>query len=430
MPQNPVVDGRADPLAEVLIEALAPSSTSAGTVLSELLRAARLHLGMAIGFISRFEEGHRVFLYVDAQEDSRLVQAGAREPLEDTYCARVADGRLPEVLHDAREHPEARALPATERAGVRAHISVPIRRADGEIYGTFCCFGPRPDTSLSKRDVALLKTFAHVAAKFLEHDHAQRVRERSARERIEAVLRERRLEMVWQPIVHLADGTIVGVEALARFPGPPKRTPDVWFNEAASVGMAAELEHVAASKGLELLDDAPPGPYVACNFSAAAILHGDLDATLRGRSLDRVVLEITEHDVITDYAALRDALAPFRARGLRLAIDDVGAGYASMRHILRLEPELIKLDLSLVRDIDTDVARQALVAAFVSFAKTTGAQLVAEGVETAAELEALRALDVDRAQGYHLYKPSAAIDLPWPGQGSFVLDVSDRAPDR
>lgn len=118
-----------------------------------------------------------------------------------------------------------------------------------------------------------------------------------------------------------------------------------------------------------------------------------------------MVLEITEHDIIEDYEALSEKLEPLRQEGLRIAVDDAGAGYASFRHILRLLPDVIKLDMSLTRDLDSDITRRSLAASLVSFARETGARLVAEGVETQAELDALKRLGVDKAQGFHLYQP-------------------------
>lgn len=118
-----------------------------------------------------------------------------------------------------------------------------------------------------------------------------------------------------------------------------------------------------------------------------------------------IVLEITEHSTVQDYDKLEYTLRPLRARGMRLAVDDAGAGHSSFRHILRLQPEYIKLDISLTRNIDADPARRALAAALIGFASETGSELIAEGVETEAELATLRALGIHKAQGYLLGRP-------------------------
>jgi EAL domain-containing protein (putative c-di-GMP-specific phosphodiesterase class I) len=117
-------------------------------------------------------------------------------------------------------------------------------------------------------------------------------------------------------------------------------------------------------------------------------------------------LEITEHEAIDDYATLADALAPLRERGLRVAVDDVGAGYASLRHALQLAPDMVKMDISLTRDIDRDAGRRALATALISFAAETDMTIVAEGIETAGELHALRELGVKYGQGFYLARPA------------------------
>lgn len=140
------------------------------------------------------------------------------------------------------------------------------------------------------------------------------------------------------------------------------------------------------------------------NVSPATVLAGGLEALLAELPQWRVVIELTEHRQVTDYAALRAALAPLRRRA-RLAVDDVGAGYSGLRHLLDLRPDIIKLDMSLTRDVDTDPARGVLAQAMVRFASEIGSVVVAEGVETQGELAALRAFGVTHAQGYHLSRP-------------------------
>jgi EAL domain-containing protein (putative c-di-GMP-specific phosphodiesterase class I) len=145
--------------------------------------------------------------------------------------------------------------------------------------------------------------------------------------------------------------------------------------------------------------------YLAINVSPETVLAGQLDDVLDDVAVERIVLEITEHAAIASYEQLAAALDPLRARGLRVAVDDAGAGYASFRHILRVRPDLIKLDMALTREIDRDHARRALASALITFARETGTSIVAEGVETFEELRTLRQLGVRVAQGYHLGRP-------------------------
>jgi EAL domain-containing protein (putative c-di-GMP-specific phosphodiesterase class I) len=165
------------------------------------------------------------------------------------------------------------------------------------------------------------------------------------------------------------------------------------------------LELHALRLALDALPSIPPEIRLNVNASPDLVLTEHLGRALEGAPLGRLVLEITEHAAIEDYGPLNRALGPLRARGLGLAVDDAGAGYASFRHVLNLKPDFIKLDVSLTRSIDSDPARAALAGALIAFARETGGKIVAEGVETASELRALEALKVDKVQGYFLGKP-------------------------
>lgn len=222
---------------------------------------------------------------------------------------------------------------------------------------------------------------------------------------------QRGVAVALQPIVNLNTGEIVSVEALARF--SDGRSPDKWFSEATSLGLGTALELAAIEGAMARMSELPRSASLNVNVSAATASTPALSKTLANAPVGRVVLEITEHVPVTDYPALAAALAGLRARGVRVAVDDAGAGFASMQHVLRLQPDVVKLDASLVRGMDSEPAQRALVSALVSFASETGCSLVAEGIETAGELDAVRALGVTCAQGFHLGMPEAAGPTRW-----------------
>jgi EAL domain-containing protein (putative c-di-GMP-specific phosphodiesterase class I) len=224
------------------------------------------------------------------------------------------------------------------------------------------------------------------------------------------VLRADGLRMVYQPIVDVTTGLVVGFESLARFTSDPYRTPDIWFAEAGQVGRLVELESQAIRLALAGAAGLPDSVYVTVNASPETIVKGALADVLRGQPLERLVVEVTEHQAIERYEDIAEAIAPLQRRGLRIAIDDAGAGYASFRHVLNLHPHIVKLDNSITRAIDVDRSRRALAAALCGFAAETGCGIVAEGVETAAELDAVRALGIGKAQGYHLGRPMSFVD--------------------
>ncbi|HYR84250.1 MAG TPA: EAL domain-containing protein [Terriglobia bacterium] len=375
-------------------------------LLPDFLRAVRSHLGMDVAFLSEFTDGQRVFRHVDSSLENQPVKVGGADPLEASYCQRVVDGRLPELIQDATAVPAAMELPVTRALPVGAHLSVPIKLKDGSVYGTFCCFSFTPDLSLNQRDLGMMRVFADLAADVIERNLEKGKQRDEKAKRIQSVISGDGLSIVYQPIINVAQDKVVGFESLTRFSATPLRGPDVWFNEAASVGMGAQLEMRAVELAMAALDSLPQDVYLSFNVSPEALINGDLRRVLEGMLLERLVLEITEHATIDEYSELTNALAPLRTQGLRLAVDDAGAGFASFRHILRLQPDIIKLDMSLTRDIDTDAARRALASALIRFAHETGSKIVAEGVETASELRVLRSLGVNKAQGYFLGRPA------------------------
>jgi len=265
----------------------------------------------------------------------------------------------------------------------------------------------------------LLETVA-LHRRLEEHNHALRTRieahaalERDAsaalrrrHQRLDDVLATGALAMVYQPIVAIDDSTVVGAEALARFATEPPRPPNEWFDEAAALGRDIELELAAIDMAIAGLDRLPAHAFLSVNASPTTVRSAGLHDLLSRTDAERVVIEITEHQRIDDYEPVQNALQQLRTIGVRVAVDDTGAGYASLTHILRLQADILKLDIGLTRGIDHDPVRRSLAAALVAFAHDTGAHIVAEGVETAAELDELRTLGVTWAQGYHLARPS------------------------
>jgi EAL domain-containing protein (putative c-di-GMP-specific phosphodiesterase class I) len=250
--------------------------------------------------------------------------------------------------------------------------------------------------------------YAEELRELYEKEQAQAAALRAEKEQAERILKvlERGLiKMVFQPIADLADGRVTGVEALARFNVEPSRTPDVWFEEAEAVHLREELELAAVRLALGHPELLPGGTYLSINLSPETVTSARFAELLPDVPAESVVLEVTEHARVEDYEALGDALKDFRARGGRLAVDDAGAGFASLKHILRLAPEVVKLDREVAQGIDVDRPRRALAAALISFAFDIGADVVAEGIETQAEVDALRDLGVPYGQGYFLARP-------------------------
>ena len=225
-----------------------------------------------------------------------------------------------------------------------------------------------------------------------------------ARARMRRVCTGAELEIVFQPLVDLENNDFVAYEALARFPEDPERTTSGWFAAARELGVGAQLELTAIRAALGHLDDIPPETALAINVSPTVAITDEFFELVLPVA-HRLIIELTEHEPVHDYEAVVEGLADLRRLGARVAIDDVGAGFASLRHILRLAPDIVKLDLSLTHGIEDDPNVHALTEALVRFSENTGALITAEGIETTSELRLLRMLGIDHGQGYLLGRP-------------------------
>ncbi|MDZ7803980.1 EAL domain-containing protein [Thiohalophilus sp.] len=399
------------PIRDMLTISGEPENYTSKEFISRLLTIIRRHLKMDVAFISELVDGRRYFRHVDAKQGEDRVKVGGSDPEEDSYCLQVIEGRLPELIQDANDLEEARKLAATKDFPIGAHLSVPIRLENGRIYGTFCCFSTHPDHSLNERDLAMMHAFSEVAAEQIEQDLEEREKHNEIKHRISRVIDNELLNPVFQPIYDITTNTPTGFESLTRFKAEPARTPDVWFNEAAQVGLGVDLEIMALRRVLAEAERISSGYYVSVNLSPKTLLDGHIEELLCTQPDGRLVLELTEHAVVDCYEDLVDALLPLRNYGVRLAVDDAGAGFASFRHILALKPDIIKLDISITRNIDRDANRCELARGLMGFAHAVGSKIVAEGVETEAELDALRKIGIDMAQGYLLGKPMSVSEL-------------------
>jgi EAL domain-containing protein (putative c-di-GMP-specific phosphodiesterase class I) len=375
-------------------------------VVQRLLHLLRRTVGMEVAWTSEFRGSSQVLRFVDVAPGLPGPVPGTEVPLSEAYCVRVLAGAMPPFIPDTRLDPEAVLIPATQEMHLGAYLGVPLVGPDGAVEGMVCATSTAPRPELSADDVATARLIADV----IQDVHRRALSSSAAQRRRRALLDEvvdlcqgHGRHVVLQPVVELRTGREVAVEALTRFDDASRNTAQ-WFATASALGLGHDLELAAAVSALEAAADG--GRAVAVNLSPDVIVQGALDRLLVGSDPQGVVVEVTEHAPVESYAALDRALAGHRERGLRVAVDDVGAGYASMAHVVRMHPDIIKIDLSLVRGIDHDPVRQALVEALTVFGRRLGADVVAEGVETAAEREALVALGVTYAQGFLFGPPT------------------------
>jgi EAL domain-containing protein (putative c-di-GMP-specific phosphodiesterase class I)/DNA-binding response OmpR family regulator len=363
-----------------------PEATAEGTaaVLCDEVRALRHLAGAALVVFS--STGVLPLALKGEAPDGVAPQV----PLPAEAAARVRSMARNGPWLDHRDGGVAWAPFGTEREPVGALALVPVHRERGRVPP-----GAGAQLLAAAIDFAAVAEGLMTPSLLASGGRAQRAA-------LDDVLRQEAFTPVYQPIVSLADGQVTGFEALTRF--TDGADPKLRFAEAAALGRGIDLEAATLTAALRAAAALPPRAWLSVNVSPSLVLsNGVLTRLLVGCPLS-LVLELTEHDPVDDYAELCDALAALRPAA-RLSVDDAGSGFASLRHVLALEPDFVKLDQSWVSGIHVDPARQALVAGLGHFASRTGAALIAEGIETDRERGMLADLDVDLGQGFLFGRP-------------------------
>jgi EAL domain-containing protein (putative c-di-GMP-specific phosphodiesterase class I) len=388
-----------DTTAEVAQVFEAFSTLSPSDVIDMALGAARAHLGMELAFVAETGGGEHVVRFTNGDTSTTGVRRHQRRRLEETICGLVLAGQLPNVIADTRSVPALRGYP------VRGYAAVPITLRDGSTFGMLCVVSTRR-RRLTARHLEALHLLGDVVARQIEGQHQRWTTHCGQLMAVSSAVAAGDPRIAHQPIVDLHDGRVVGAEALARFESQPSQPSNLWFSQAWAVGYGSELELQAVERALTTLSALPDDTFLSINVSPK-LPHLDAFAALMERvPLHRVVLELTEHCRLDDPGALRSALRGLRRRGLRIAVDDAGAGFAGLTRILDLNPDFIKLDASLVRYVHADPSRAALAAALVMFATSMGCTIIAEGVEKPAQADVLSHLGIHLAQGYLIGRPA------------------------
>ncbi len=404
-----LMDTGVNPLQQVLEYSELDSQShaqNASRLIQEILKVTRIQLDMEVAFVSRFIDGARVFQYVDSSAGVHIIAVGDGGPANESYCQQVVDMVTPQLIKDAQQEPSVAHLAATKAVPVGAHLSVPIYLAGGRCYGTFCVFSRKPNPELSNADLAGFKLMSSIVTNLLTDIAYSQVQFDELKRQVAYVIAEQRTFLLAQPIVDIHDDSHhVGFEALCRVEGqawPPEKL----FKDAQLVGLSMELNSVVVRAALSLLPQLHAEQYLAINVTPDFIASETFLHALQGADLAQVVIEITEHAAVNNYSKMMDNIEKVRAMGAKIAIDDVGAGYSSFRHILKVHPDIIKLDRSLIEAIDHDIEKQRLLSALVPFANQMGYKIVAEGVETYDELMTLAANGIELVQGYYFAKPA------------------------
>jgi EAL domain-containing protein (putative c-di-GMP-specific phosphodiesterase class I) len=397
--------------------------------LPRLVELAHRHLDLDLVFVDELTDHAFSLRAVAGENESFGIDRSSESSWHGAYSRLLLEGAIPNVITDTANDPRLAELPVTSSMEIGAFIGVPLLHSDGTLFGTLCGLDHDPDPTLGKRDVRFMTMLAELIA-----DHLDERRERDLlTQQLTDLIEHETIDIAYQPIVDLVTGNVLGVEALSRFPAalPP---PERLFADADGVGLGLELERLAIRQAWPSLEVIRPDQFVALNVSPNALLELARRAQERDNlPLRQLVVEITERSVVECYGDLRDVIDPLRAEGLRLAVDDAGAGWASLHHVIELRPDFVKIDRSLVDGVADDHARRVAISGFVLLSLDLDATLVAEGVERPEDLAQLRELGIDVAQGYLLGRPSTRpadldrwiegpVTLPAPELRQAILD--------
>lgn len=381
----------------------------AGVGLDRLVDLVSRHLGFDAVLVAEMEHDRFVLAALAGETSGLPLAVGAELPEDERayYAAILGRAARDSAAAAARRSGSSAAPPGLRSAGFNRAVSVPLRFSDGSVYGILSGLV----RTLDRRPAKLERRFMAMLAELIAGDLDEQRRRQRLKVAILDVIEHQRIEIAYQPIVDLRSGRIIGVEALSRFPEPFTR-PDETFAAAEEVGLGLELERLAISTAWPVLDLLDPPLFLTINISPASLVRLARRATERPElSIDNLVVEITEHAIVEHYEELRQELAPLRERGLRVAIDDAGAGYASLQHVVELQPDFVKVDTALVRGVADDHARRVAISAFVLLSLDLGATVIAEGAETPRDLTTLGDLGVHAAQGYLLGTPTGVEEI-------------------
>lgn len=380
-------------------------------VVNETLHAVRMHLDMQVAYVAEISGNKFAIRYISkTPEFDGTLRLGVTRPFVETLCSLVLSEQVPNLIPDTARFAALHHLPVFQENRIGAFVCIPMYLDDGSLYGALTCFSHQPMPSLNARDREVVELFADLSRNAINKKITDAKDQLFLETQMDDAIHQDGLQIYLQPIVSLSNHTVRAVEALSRFNTPGGKSVEWWFAQAHRANMQVALEVAAIEKALDILPDIPHPVYLTVNVSPATIAAPAFMMALRHAPPNRLIVELTEHQEIAATADLMRTLDLLRRRGIGIAIDDVGAGYAGLSTILQLKPNVMKLDRSLVMDIHKDTAKQSLTSALVYFATQENAFLIAEGVEKLEEHDTLRNLGVRLGQGFLYARPGPAHD--------------------
>ena len=376
-------------------------------MLQDILVAFRMAVGFPLACLVTYEGAKvRIKAVSDARGSGQL-SPGPCPPKPEVYFQLLRDGELPGTLPNTLKDPLARMLSWISESPIGAIASIPLHSDGGRVIGALCTLSPIP-ASLPARDIKIMTVLARIAANIITNEHKSLPQLSRLRERIRNVISEARVDIHLQPILDMQTSEIRGYEALSRFnDGAADFSPRSWFEDAKRVGMQPLLECTAIAEALELLKFLPKSTYLSVNASPETVKIGAVADILRDSPAERVVLDLAETEDAAKLDDLDFSLAELRAMGVQIALDNFGSGDLQFPTVVKLKPDILKLDISIVKSINRKQSSQDLTKAMVGYAEDLGAALIAVGIEHESERAKLADLGVKFGQGFLLGKPDA-----------------------
>ncbi len=376
------------------------------TALVELLELLRRRLHMEMAWLGRLDGDLLVVQVISGRELPLGLVAGSTVRRDQSLFRHILAGDLPNLIPDTWSDPRTVSLAPVRELAVRAYAATPVLDADGRTYGLVGCLSRQPQPSLGDRELRLLNLLAGLLTGYVTDLHRMWESRSRIWRRIQGVMEEGAPHMHFQPIIDLQSGRTIAVEALSRF--RTHAVPEEVFADAAQVGLGAELELTAVDRALAMLPQLPPDIRLAVNASPSVVTNQLADRFLRTGRPEQLILELTEREYIADDDDdLFAVVERLRSHGVRIALDDVGTGYAGLGVLLCLRPDIIKLDQFIVRDMAVSPAHAAVAAGMSRIADGLGSDVIAEGIEAPADLEAVIGASIGYGQGFLLGSPRA-----------------------
>jgi EAL domain-containing protein (putative c-di-GMP-specific phosphodiesterase class I) len=390
---------------------LASTSEADGeNLIREILKSLRTEIGMDVAFIAEFSEGKRVFRYIDGSEGSPPVKPGDGDPIEHTYCQRVIDGQLPDIIFDIGSLPPEEQLAVAEDYKIKSYLCVPITFEDGRIYGSLGCIGHQPNWQIGQEDIRLMSAMADVYGQWFNMREKVHSRQHDMEAKVQAALNGQLLEVLYQPIFDIKRMKAIGFESLARVRDKDGLSPLSLFKEAEVLGHKVELELKAIRLGLQGLDYYQEGQFVSVNASKETALSPLLPAVLDHADMKRVVLEINDPMDLQLFSKVTKSLRALLNRGLRIALDDRALGTEGLKALDTLGPDIIKLKVRNVMRMQGDRLLKLQASPFSGYSEESACKLIVEGVETRQQLDTILELGITHAQGYFLGAPIGLLE--------------------